>query len=299
MRFTALFLLWFGISTGQTGRPEERSRIEGRVLNAVNGQPIAKATVTLVRITATPGPDDWMRNYLIATDAKGNFAIADVEAGRYRLKVQRNGFLETEYGAHGSQKNGTLLDLEKPQKLEDVELRLTPYGVLTGRIVDADGEAVPGAQVQLLRSKYVNGKKVLALEKGAYTNDLGEYRMAGLVPGRDYVYAQEFEGPPTVTGSKEQYVPVYYPGSTDVTGAAPVDVGAGAEARVGNLMLRKTSTVTVKGKVIVELTGTSGVPFVMFAPAIGHNNQGIGSYLVSRAANGNGTGECLKWGQPQ
>jgi hypothetical protein len=104
--------------------------------------------------------------------------------------------------------------------LKDIELRLIPYGVLTGRIVDADGDPEPYAQVQILKSHYVNGKKTLAMVNGAVTNDLGEYRAVDLPAGRYYVYAQELDGPPTLDRSKEQYVPVYYPGATDSAGAA-------------------------------------------------------------------------------
>jgi len=236
-----------------------------------------------VRTRSTPGPDDWLLDYSAVSDSAGKFAIANIEPGKYRLRGSRNGFLTLEYGAHGSQTAGAMLDLEHPQQMKDIELRLTPYGVLTGRILDADGEAVEGAQVQLLRSRYINGKKVLATTGEVYTNDLGEYRKYGLSPGKYYVYAEDFEGAPTLSTDKEQYVPVYYPGVIDPAGAIPIDVAAGVQTSAGNMMLRKAPTVTVKGKVVVELTETTGPPEVNMGLRIGHDTRKVGQFRSMQA----------------
>jgi hypothetical protein len=283
MRHVVFFLLWALSVLAQTAKPEELSTLEGRVLNAATGEPIGKASLRLVRTRSTPAPDDWLLDYSAASDSVGKFVIANIEPGKYRLRASRNGFLAFEYGAHGSQTAGTWLDLERPQQMKDIELRLTRYGVLTGRILDADGEAVQGAQVQFLRSRYINGKKVLATTDQAYTNDLGEYRKYGLSPGKYYVYAQDFEGAPTLSTDKEQYVPVYYPGVVDPAGAIPIDVAAGVQTSAGNMMLRKAPTVTVKGKVVVELTDTVGLPRVTFDQRIGHDARATGQFRSIQA----------------
>jgi hypothetical protein len=72
--------------------------------------------------------------------------------------------------------------------------------------------------------------------------------------------------------------PTYYPGATDSSGAAPVDVAAGAQMSTGNLMLIKTPTVSVKGRVVVDLTDTEGLPSVSFQLAVGHDTRGVGRY---------------------
>jgi len=262
-------------------KPVELSRIEGRVVNTVTGEPVGKAAITLAYVSSVPGPSDWARNYSTVSDSKGTFAIVNIESGKYRLQAKRNGFLVIEYGAHASQSTGTVLDLETPGQLKDIELRLIPYGVLTGRIVDSDGDPVPGAQVQILKSHYVNGEKTLASVTAASTNDLGQYRVVDLAAGRYYVYAQEFGGPPTLDASKEQFVPVYYPGATDSTGAAPIDVAAGVPMSIGDLMLVRAPTVTVKGKVVVQLTGTEGLPSVAFSREVGHDTSAARMYRIA------------------
>ncbi len=295
MRSAALLLLWVLNAPAQTDKPKELSRIEGRVVNSVTGEPVRKAAVTLVYVGSAPGRNDWLRNYSTVSDSKGSFAIADIESGKYRLQARRNGFLDLEYGAHASQATGTPLELETPEQLKDIELRLIPYGLLTGRIVDADGDPVPYAEVQILKSHYVNGKKSLDTVRGASTNDRGEYRAAGLAAGRYYVYARELDGPPTLDRSKEQYVPVYYPHATDAAGAAPVDVPAGAETSIGDLMLVKQPTVTVKGKVVVELTGTEGLPSVEFERVAGHD-IGVGTRRIGVPVQVNASGEFVARG---
>lgn len=282
MRHLALLLIWALSTSAQTPKPEELSSLEGRVVNAATGEPVGKASLRLVRTRSTPGPDDWLLDYSAVSDSTGKFAIANIEPGKYRLHASRNGFLDVEYGAHGSQTTGTVLDLEHPQQMKDINLRLTPYGVVTGRILDADGEAVEGAQIQFLRSRYIDGKKVLASTDQAYTNDLGEYRKYGLTPGKYYVYAEDFEGAPTLSKDKEQYVPVYYPGVVDPAGAIPIDVPAGAQTNAGNMMLRRAPAVAVKGKVVVELTETTGPPTVTFSPRIGHDSRAVGNHRVAQ-----------------
>jgi hypothetical protein len=114
-----------------------------------------------------PGEHDWEHSYSATSDAAGKFTIANIQPGKYRLRATRASFVPRDHRA--------LLDLGAPQELKDIELRLTPHGVVTGRVFDADGEPLEGADVQLLQSKYVNGRKTLSTTRVASTNDLGEF----------------------------------------------------------------------------------------------------------------------------
>ena len=280
MRETALLLLWPLAALSQTARPEESSSstIEGRVLNAATGEPVAKASLLLMYTDSTQASYEYSRSYAALSDAAGKFAIRNVDPGRYRLQATRNGFVPLEYGARASRRSGTELDLDQPRQLKDIELRLSPHGVVSGRVLDADGEPLAGAQVQLLRSQYVNGKKTLSTTNTAYTNDLGEYRWAGLTPGKYWIYTENFEGLPPSFVAKEEYVPLYYPGATDAAGAVPFDVAAGAQVRAGDMILRKAPTATVTGRVVVQLPDARGIPSVRFYARVGHNNFAAGSF---------------------
>jgi hypothetical protein len=58
-----------------------------------------------------------------------------------------------------------------------------------GRILDEDGEAVPGATVRVMRYQYQQGDRRLTQVGTAQTDDRGQYRVWGLMPGDYYVNA--------------------------------------------------------------------------------------------------------------
>jgi len=95
-------------------------------------------------------------------------------------------------------------------------VRMTPNGVITGHVVDEDREPVAFLQVQAMRYRYTQGRKQLVSYGNANTNDIGEYRIFGLPPGRYYIsvaarrsYAPDRRTAPH-QGPEEEYVATYY-----------------------------------------------------------------------------------------
>jgi hypothetical protein len=185
--------------------------------------------------------------------------MKDIEPGKYRMTVTRNGFVTMAYGARGPTRPGTTLALDRAQKLKDVNFRLTPHGVIAGRILDEDGEPIPFVTVQLVQLQYRQGRQQVNMAGGsAATNDLGEYRIFGVAPGKYYLGATA--RPAGVLGRivddrsasaqpEEDYVPTYYPGTTNTANAAPIEVGSGALVSGINFTLSKTATVHIKGSI--------------------------------------------------
>jgi protocatechuate 3,4-dioxygenase beta subunit len=238
-------------------KPEERCTIEGTVLNSVTGEPLKKAELMLRR--ADPSPNGFGLSYAGASDAAGRFVIADIEPGRYRLGVQRAGFVNQQYGAKGPSSPGTVLTLAKSQKLKDLTFKLVPQAVITGRVLDEDGDPVPNVSVQAMRSGYFRGKKQWLPAGVSTTNDLGEYRIHGLAPGRYLLSAIYRPGgfmlESTQGGAAETYAPTYYPNAASPDSAAPLDVAAGAVLRDMDVRLQKTKTVHIRGRVLDPRTG--------------------------------------------
>lgn len=245
--------------------PEDYGSVEGSVLNALTGEPLRKAMVTLRRAESRPSAPGGPRFYTAMTDSAGRFHIPNVAPGKYRLAATRNGFVETDYGARDPQSAGEVITVESRQKVMDLAVRLMPHGVITGRIVDEDGEPVAGAQIQAWRYRYSQGRKQLASYGSASSNDIGEYRIYGLPPGRYFVSATNPRSmgmdrwapynPPASNDSSQQYVTVFYPSAVDLSTAAPVEVGAGSEVRGLDIALMKVRTVTVRGRV-TDATGS-------------------------------------------
>src|SRR6185436_15080649 len=114
----------------------------------------------------------------------------DVEAGAYRLVAMRNGFARQEFGQRSPSRPGTVLNLRAGQQMTDVAFRLTPAATISGRVMDANGEPLTGVTVQALRSTFdATGKRTLQATNSARTNDLGEYRLYWINPGRYFVSA--------------------------------------------------------------------------------------------------------------
>ena len=256
MRWMGALLLLPLALAAQT-KPDDSCAISGQVSNAATGEPVRRALVSLRRIDMSPGTTTIQVSHAVATDAAGQFAMAGIAPGKYRLTAERNGFIVTQYGSRGPGKAGTLLTLEAGQKSSDLALRLTPHGVITGRVLDEEGDPVPNANVQVSRQIYAQGRKQLSRANGAASNDLGEYRVFGLPPGRYFVSADARQNP-MLPQAEEEYVTTWFPRTADATAAAPIDVAPGAQLRNIDILLAKLHTVSVRGRVVSEAGGPGG-----------------------------------------
>jgi len=253
--------------------PEDRCQIEGTVVSAVTGEPLRKVQVTLER---SPGNAD----YGAVTDSEGRFMIQNVAPGSYRPAASRNGFV-------AAPNSSNLLVLGRGQRIQDVKLRLLPQGVISGRILDDDGDPIPQVFVQCLKYVYQQGKKQLVPVNAGNTNDLGEYRLFGLAPGKYLLYASRrgavFSTPSPQSaehGAEEVYLPVFYPNGAAIDGAAPVQVTAGEAVQGIEMTLHHVHTVHVRGTVVNVLSNRA-----MIGAALKLTPRGIPGLATARVAN--------------
>lgn len=220
-----------------------------------------------------------------STDADGRFVMENVEAGQYRLTAERNGYVRGEYGARKPQHTGTPVMLKSGDSLTNLEIKLVRHSVVSGRITDEDGDPVQSAQVQLMRISYPRGRRQLlpATGGGASTNDLGEYRMFGIPPGKYYLsvtpravfagggvrFAAGGRGGPGLMsplgGTDQNYATMFFPGTHDLETATLLDFPVGSDFRGLDLRLSKVRTYKVSGKVIGAPDGRRG-GMVMLVP---------------------------------
>jgi hypothetical protein len=116
-----------------------------------------------------------------------------------------------------------------------------------------------------MRYAMYEGKRRLEGERGAQTNDLGEFRVFGLKKGRYFVSArtsEEREPPPTASNRNDEassensgYAPVYYPGTPDVARASPIEVMTGQEVPGIDFTLIPVRTFRVRGHVFDATIG--------------------------------------------
>jgi protocatechuate 3,4-dioxygenase beta subunit len=228
--------------------------VSGTVVKLAGSLPLKSVTVRLENV------DDHSRTLSGQTDAAGHFELTGIDPGRYRLRVIRLGFVTMEYGQRTPNDPGAVLTLNSGQTVKDLLFRLIPSAVITGRVQDQEGNPLPWVRVSALRQTYLRGARRLISEVTVVTNDLGEYRLFGLRPGRYFIHASYKPGERLDTNDdtddsedpgKYGFVPIYYPGSADPAKAVAVTVKAGDEISSTDFLLEPASLYSVRGHATV------------------------------------------------
>jgi len=226
--------------------PKSRpGKVSGRVLRADTERPLAKATVTT---TVEGRPQE---NLSVRTNSAGVFEFPEVSPGRYRLRAQRNGFVPQVYGARGGGP-GIPLSVESGQRVEKIDFRLEPAGVIAGNIRDEDNEPVEGIEVRALRMRFSpGGQQETSAARSLRTDDLGNYRLSGLAPGMYYVQAGGLGQMMTIDfqNPTSSWSPTYYPRGSLLEEAQRVQVSAGSETRGADISVTPVPTFTISGLV--------------------------------------------------
>ena len=239
--------------------PAGTARIRGRVVAADTGVPLRRAQI---RVTA--GEIRVMRS--ATTDADGRYEVAGLPAGRYAIFVARNGFVSLQFGQQRPFEPGRPLDVAEAQVHDRIDFALPRGGVIAGRVTDELGEPVAGVRMTALRHRYMpNGERQLMPSNpggmfNMVTNDLGEFRVFGLMPGAYLLSADPDDGgfmsiqggvmpPGTATsGEVDGYATTYYPGTVNADEAQPITVGI-AETATATFALSTARLAQVSGVV--------------------------------------------------
>jgi protocatechuate 3,4-dioxygenase beta subunit len=227
------------------------SSIAGTVVKEPGSQPLKKVLLQLIAEDQKQGG-----NYTATTDSEGRFNIENVQPGRYRLFLERSGFIQINNRNHKVE--GSALEVRAGQEMKDLVLRMLPTAVITGRVVDEDGDPLPNFGISVGRRK--PGKTTDAEGLGGErTNDLGEYRISGLFPGQYFVSVApapdflnlghpETGSPDAKSKPDTNYLTTYYPGTTDATQASAITLRAGDEMPV-NFTIAPARTYRIRGMV--------------------------------------------------
>jgi hypothetical protein len=162
--------------------------------------------------------------------------------------VQRAGYLDQGYGAAAPQTIGPPLSLNAGETLRDLTVKLTPQSLLYGKVVDEDGDPVPGAQLQVLRVSFAGGKRHLAATADGYSQDDGSFVIGNLNPGRYFLRAS-IRGIDAGSG-RERPVPTFFPSTTAESSAGAIQLAAGAELRDLTIRLRNARVYSIRGRTV-------------------------------------------------
>lgn len=233
-----------------------RAIITGIVIKDPGSEPVKKAVIELIAESQQESG-----NYTAVTGVDGAFRIEGVMPGRYRLFAERTGYLET-----GKRSEGRVLTVVAGQEIKDIQIHLAAAAVVAGRVTDEDGDPLQNAEVSVLRRTFASGHRRWQTLGSERTNDLGEYRVAGLGAGEYYVSVNpppDFksliagstatpEGRNAASPAEKpatSYQTTYYPGTTDRGQATPIELHAGDEFPV-NFSLTPSPTLSIRGSVV-------------------------------------------------
>jgi hypothetical protein len=269
MRFVFLAIVGLTEVLAQQPKAGPLCLLSGQAVKADSGEPLRRVTVT-----ARPAEGRAVQPQSSSTGADGRFEIKGLPPGQYRVVASRNGYLVQEYGQKSYGRPGIALTLAPGQEVADLSFRMTAAGAISGKIVNEDGERLAYVNVQALRQNRVQGRRQWVPTGMASSNDLGEYRIFGLAPGRYYLAAQYNAGgvrtaaasnPADGNAADESYAPSYYPGSLDPTRATPLELPPGGDLRGIDFNLAPTRSVRIRGRVKFE-SADSSRPFLSLIP---------------------------------
>ncbi|HTB13877.1 MAG TPA: carboxypeptidase regulatory-like domain-containing protein [Bryobacteraceae bacterium] len=216
--------------------------ISGHIYSLSTGAPLKKVQVHF----SVPSVNDRPSENTTTTDADGAFRFDRLPPGKYSVRTERSGYLmsSTPVACGAS----------------DVTIRMTPQGMIYGKVLDDDGEPVSGATVAVFWRTWVRGERHIQMKQNTFSQADGSFVLGNLATGSYYLSARSVARAPKGEASVENF----FPNAPDARTAAPVNVVAGAELHGINLRIRSTRVYTIRGKA-VNLSGepVTGVPLIL------------------------------------
>ena len=158
-------------------------RIAGRVVIAITGEPVRRATVAVLAM------EDSHPIASVESGNDGSFALQGLSAAKYQLTASRRGFRTAFYDEHDE--FSTAIVTGADQETTGLVFRLVPGAVLHGVVTADGGDPVEGADVMLFLQPHRTGERIV--EAGsAITDDTGAYEFGNLAAG-DYLLAVKAE----------------------------------------------------------------------------------------------------------
>jgi protocatechuate 3,4-dioxygenase beta subunit len=258
------------LDAAQTGPAQSVTPQTAAVISGIVLQENTRIPLKNVQVAATrgPGPKDSDevedgpsadRKFSTKTDDKGHFEFADLQPGTYYVHASHVGMVMK--GARAREGMLVTLVAGKPQTLN---LVMQPGAVITGRVLNEDGEPMQHVSVGAMRYIYtIYGRHLSSTGNTVETDDKGEYRLFGLQPGSYLIAADArrggfgddtggaisaLSGAGPAKPNSTVYVATYYPNETSPEQATSVVVKPGDEAQA-NLSLSRVPAHNISGTI--------------------------------------------------
>ncbi len=256
--------------------PVGTAQLSGVVVTAgVQAQPLRRAIVSITS-DQLPAPRS------VITDDGGRFSFEKLPAGAYSVTAKKAAYLTAEYGSTKPGRAGAQVDIKAGEK-RAVTLSMFRGAAIAGTLRNPNGTPLAGVSVMALNTRTIGRRAGMAVEEPIFTNDRGEYRMYGLMPGEYVVAALPVVGgtgeigarpaadmdallaamtqrqkpsaaapaaqrppalqEPRVTG----YAPIYFPGTPYFTDAERIRVAPGDDRNTIGFEVPRVPVATIEG----------------------------------------------------
>jgi hypothetical protein len=209
-------------------------RIAGKVVNAVTGEPVRRATVAVLAV------EDSHPVASVESGSDGSFALEGLPAAKYQLTASRRGFRTAFFDEHDEY--STAIVTGEGQQTGGLIFRLVPDAILHGVVTADGGDPVAGADVMLFLKPHRTEEQIVEVGS-ALTDDTGAYEFSNLAAG-DYLLAVKAEPwyalhhssinsrsrpPDDSSAALDVAYPVtYFDSTTDEASASPIILARGS-----------------------------------------------------------------------
>jgi hypothetical protein len=280
-----LILLMFRAQL-QSNPQETRGSVSGMVVRAGTTETVGQTHILLTKVGGTLSD-----SITTIAEANGTFLLPDIRAGQYRIFFQHDDYLRGEYGQSGVDAPGRPITVGAGQRISNLTLAIVPACVITGQILDDNGDPISRIYVRVLRAADTQSERKLVKVAERQTNDRGQYRIYELPAGKYFISAAPYQPPYIQQGRYIQPSPpglntfegagasplasmlttgryvspivleseslgeTYYPGTIDAASAREIDLTPGRTLNGIGMALKRLHLSRVTGRLIDGRTG--------------------------------------------
>jgi len=254
-----LLLLFAAAAWAQAPTGAPAASISGTISSTAGGT-LEGAAVVLMH-PRLDDPSNKEESKTIVAGPGGRYRFDGLEPGIYFVFASHPGYVVAVSGSEGlpDGKGRAILLVHGEQ--QDLDISLKPLAAISGRVLDREGNGLEGLTVTAEYSRYVRGVRTTTAKASVVTNDIGDYLMEDLAPGRYYIrarraapaYGQVSPVRAIKPGERDLRLGnTFYPNADDVSGATAIAIEAGRTVDGIDIRMLEHEFFSVSGRIVGE-----------------------------------------------